>query len=480
MRLRAPIKLILIALPVCMMLVSSIIWAQDQPSSSSSSSAQSGSQNGSKPDAPPETPVRPNTDSYAVSLGTGQVISLSGDQPGTGNAGTTETPVSLAEYADGLRVKTAGNDFRNQFFYGSSVSGFYTNGFNGTSYNNVYSSSIAPYLGVLVPTKTGSYVIQYAGVIDPNTENSNGVQAYHAMTLSAQGALTRRWFWAFNGGGGYGSELARAQGSLGYSVVQGTPVVNTSAAATILPANNVSFAQAGGTLTWLESRRNHISLTAFYNYSGIEGLHTTTGDIGNHENLAGTVVGLTHTVNEKVDVRVYGDANTVLNGPTCNSFGGGVGATVRMSHSVVFDGQVGPQRNSAACGGQQNVAFSASLVKGLRTGDRIYATGGRVFTSAYRTNGFWEDNAAVGFAKGLGRMTLIGESGYLRGAALAATIASYEGYFVAPRLRFKINNNMGFSAGYRLFNETGGGLQSGNLRFALVSIDWYPAPIHFR
>lgn len=485
MKSRAPIKLTLIALTaLCMVLVASIAWGQNQPSSSSSSSsssAQSDSQSGSKPDAPPETPLRPNTDSYAVSLGTGQVISLSGDQQGTGNAGSGETPVSLAEYADGLRVKTAGNDFRNQFFYGSSVSGFYTNGFNGTNYNNVYSSSIDPYLGVLIPTKTGSYVLQYAGVIDPNTENSNGVQAYHALTFTAQGALTRRWYWAFNGGGSYGSELARAQGSLGYSVVQGTPVVNTSSAATIVPANNASFAQAGGALTWLESRRNRITFSAFYNYSGIEGLHTTTGDVGNHENLVGTVVGLTRSVNEKVDVRVYGDANSVLNGPTCNSYGGGVGTTVRMSHSVVFDGQVGPQRNSATCGGQQNIAFSASLVKGLRNGDRIYATGSRVFTTAYRTTGFWEDNAAVGFAKGfLGRATLVAEAGYLRGEALASTLASYEGYFVAPRLRIKINNSMGFSAGYRLFNETGGGLPSGNLRFALVSIDWYPAPIHFR
>jgi hypothetical protein len=477
MRSRAPKKLKLIALVgLCMMLVASIAWGQNQQPSSSSSD-----QSGSKADAPPQTPVRANTDPYAVSLGTGQVISLGGDQQGSGNAGSgSEAPVSLAEYADGLLIKTAGNDFRNQFFYGSSVSGFYANGFNGTSYNNVLSSSINPYMGMLVPTKTGSYMIQYAAVIDPNTENSNGIQAYHSMAFNAQGALTRRWYWAFHGGGSYGSELARAQGTLGYSVVQGTPIVNTSSAATIVPANKVSFGQAGGTLTWLESRRTRMSFTAFYDYSGIQGLHTTTGDIGNHENLAGTIVGLTHAVNQRLDVRVYGDANAVLNGPTCNSYGGGVGATVRMSHSVVFDGQVGPQRNSASCGGQQNIAFNASLVKALRTGDRIYASGSRVFTTAYRTNGFWEDNAGVGFAKGLGRMTLIGEAGYLRGETLASVIASYQGYFVAPRLRVKINNSMGFSAGYRLFNETGGGLASGNLRFALVSIDWYPAPLHFR
>lgn len=491
----APKKLwMLIALAVCLLLAAGLpAVAQDSQASSSSSqtgssqpgtSAQNGTpsqtaaQSGSKPEVPPETPVRPNTDSYAVSLGTGQVINMNGDQQDQGNSTSAETPVSLAEYADGLRIKTAGNDFRNQFFYGSSISGFYTNGFPGTPFTNMWSSAINPYLGVLVPTKTGSYVLQYSGIIDPNTEAPGGLQAFHAMSFNAQGALTRRWYWAVSGGGGYGSELARAQGSMGYSVVQGTPVIDAASVTTLFPANNVSFANTSGTLTWLESRRDRISFTGLYTYSGIEGLHTTASDVGNHENLIGTVVTWTRAVSNRLDVRAYGDANTVLNGPVCNSFGGGVGATVRMSHSVVFDGQVGPQRNSASCGGQQNVSFSASLAKNLKSGDRIYAAGSRVFTTAYRTNGFWEDTAVAGFAKGMGRVSLITEAGWLRGQALAATY--YQGYFVAPRLRLKINNNMGFSAGYRLFNETGGGLPSGNLRFALVSIDWYPAPIRFR
>jgi hypothetical protein len=480
---RAPIKLwTLIALASLSMIVAAApaAMAQDaQPSPTPA--AQNASQSGSKPDVPPETPVRPNTDSYTVSLGTGQVISLSGDQQGPGNATSGETPVSLAEYADGLRVKTAGNDFRNQFFYGSSVSGFYTNGFNGTNYTNVMSSSVDPYMGVLIPTKTGSYMIQYAAVLDPNTEGTGGIQAYHSMSLGAQGALTRRWYWAFSGGASYGSELARAQGSLGYSVVQGTPVVNTSQAATIFPANDVAFVNSTATLTWLESRRDRVSFSGTYSYSDIQGLHVTTGDIGSHQNLIGGTIGWTRAISGRVDVRAYGDANSLLNGPHCDSYGGGVGATVKMSHSVMFDGQVGPQRNSQSCGGQQNVSFSASLVKSLRNGDRIYASGNRVFTSAYRTNGFWEDNASVGFAKSMGRrVSVIGEAGYLRGETLAATIATYQGYFVAPRVRVKINNSMGFSAGYRMFNETGGGLASGNLRFALVSLDWYPAAIHFR
>lgn len=446
--------------------------AQNAASSSSSSS--------SKTDKPPETPVRPNADSYAVSLGTGEVINLNGDQQGAGNANSGETPVSLAEYADGLRVKRAGNDFRNQFFYGSSVFGYYSNGFSGTAYTSVISSAFAPYLGMLVPTKTGSYMIQYAAVIDPNTESSSGVQAYHSMLFNSEGALTRRWYWGFSAGGSYGSELARAQGSLGYSAVQGTPVVNTSSAATLFPANNVSFGNIRTSLTWLKSQRERIGLTTYYTYSGIAGLHTTSGDIGSHDNLMGGVLAYTRTLTPRVDVRAYGDAATVLNGPVCNTVGGGLGATVRFTRSTVLDAQGGPQRNSVSCGGQQSYNFSGSLVHSLRNGDRIYASGNRVFTTAYRTNGYWEDNATVGFAKGVRRLTLIGEAGYLRGQPLANSTSSIQGYFVAPRLRYKILESMGFSAGYRLFNETGGGLVGGNLRFAMVGIDWYPAPKHFK
>jgi hypothetical protein len=47
-------------------------------------------------------------------------------------------------------------------------------------------------------------------------------------------------------------------------------------------------------------------------------------------------------------------------------------------------------------------------------------------------------------------------------------------------VRYKIINTMGFTAGYRSFHGSGGNLVSGNLSYAVVGIEWYPAPLHFR
>jgi hypothetical protein len=38
---------------------------------------------------------------------------------------------------------------------------------------------------------------------------------------------------------------------------------------------------------------------------------------------------------------------------------------------------------------------------------------------------------------------------------------------------------MGASAGYRMFNGQGGNVASGNLSYAVVGIEWYPAPLRF-
>src|ERR1700760_4123051 len=57
----------------------------------------------------PEEPVRTNTDSYAVSLGTGQIISMSGQS-------------ADGEFVAGKLSKSKTAEFQKQFFYGLSAS----------------------------------------------------------------------------------------------------------------------------------------------------------------------------------------------------------------------------------------------------------------------------------------------------------------------------------------------------------------------
>jgi hypothetical protein len=86
----------------------------------------------------------------------------------------------------------------------------------------------------------------------------------------------------------------------------------------------------------------------------------------------------------------------------------------------------------------------------------------------------------VGFAKGYRRLIFTTDAGYLRGDTVSTLLPGYHGYFVAPRVRYKIMNTMGVSAGYRSFHGAGGNVVSGNLSYAVVGIEWYPAPLHFR
>ena len=348
--------------------------------------------------------MRANTDSYVVSLGTGQIISMSGQS-------------ADGEFVAGKLSKSKTAEFREQFFYGLSASSVYINSYAGVGHQSLFSTSVSPYLAVQVPTKTGSYVAQYTAVVNPNDTNSGDPQAFHTATLKADGAFSRRWSWELTETGSYGSENARFQAPLTFVVIQTTPVANASAAL-LLPTKNVSFAEGAARAAYQLSSRDAVGFTLTHTYTGIEGDPTSVTSTGSHSNSVGAKIDYARTVSSRVSLKAYGTSDRVLNGPACNSYGGGLGVSVKLTHAVGFDVQGGPQRNSVACGGQQSANFSGNVVGTFRNGDRIYASANRVFTSAFRVDGYWEDNATVGYAKTIKRLTLITDAGVIRGDLL--------------------------------------------------------------
>jgi hypothetical protein len=394
----------------------------------------------------------------------------------------TDQSIPSGEYVEGAQsVYLKSRDYKYQLFYGGSISSVYTNSLGGVGASqDLVSTSINPYLAVFLPTRTGRYLLQYTTVVNPNDTSSGGPQAYHSVTLSAMGAFSERWFWSVQSSGSYGSESARLQGPLSFLVVQSTPIADTSSAAVLLRAKNVAFSESSFTVGWLKSRRDKISFTAFHVYTGIASDATIPNSFGNHSNAVGGRVEYVRSVTPRLDLRTYGEADTVLNGTPCNTAGGGLGLGFKMTHSVELDVRGGPQFSSANCGSPQAANFSASLVKNFGNQDRIYASANRVFTTVARLDSRWEDNATVGFTKGYRRYSFITDAGYLRGTPIINLFPAYHGYFVAPRVRYTIMNNLGINAGYRSFHGTGGSLGSGNLSYASVGLEWYPAPVHFR
>ncbi|HZE22973.1 MAG TPA: hypothetical protein VE054_03190 [Blattabacteriaceae bacterium] len=460
-------KLTLLALCLAMLMVVPCAFAQD--------AAAAEQKDASTSDSVPQ-PWYANSDgAYSVSLGTGQLISL---YPPARNDQT----IPNGEYVEGQQsVSLKSNDYKYQMFYGVSASSVYTNSIGGVGTgSDLVSTSINPYLALFIPTQTGRYLLQYSAVVNPNDTQNGGPQAYHTATLSAMGSISPRLYWSASASGSYGSESARLQGPLSFLVVQSTPIADTTSTAVLLQAKNVSFTESTIGLGWLKSRRDKISFSISHVYTGIEGDPTTPQSVGSHANSIGEKLEYVRTLTPRIDLRSYGESDTILNGPTCNTFGGGLGIGVRMTHSVSFDVQGGPQWTTATCGSPVSANFSASIVKNFGNQDKIYASVNRQFTTIAGLDSRWEDNAAVGFAKGIRRVTLTTDAGYLRGDAITTVVPAYHGYFVAPRVRYKLMNTMGLSAGYRSFHGSGGNLVSGNLSYAVVGIEWYPAPLHFR
>ena len=425
---------------------------------------------------PPSEPWYANSQgAYTVSLGTGQLISL---YPQVRNDQT----IPNGEYVEGEQsISLKSKDYRYQVFYGVSAFSTYTNSIGGVGTgSDVVSTSVDPYLAIFLPTHTGRFLLQYSTVINPNDTQSGGPQAYHTLTFSALGSLSPRWYWMASASGSYGSESARLQGPLSFLIVQSTPIADTTSTAVLLRAKNAAFSENSIGLGWLKSRRDRIILTAFHIYTGIEGDSSTVPQsAGTHANAVGGRLEYVRAVTPRIDLRSYGQTESVLNGPTCNTYGAGVGIGVRMTHSVELDVRGGPQWTTATCGAAQSANFSASLVKNFGRQDKIYASVNRQFSTISGLGGHWEDDATVGFVKGIRRLTFTTDAGYLRGDTVTSVLPGYHGYFVAPRVRYKIANSLGASAGYRVFNGQGGNVASGNLSYAVVGLEWYPAPLHF-
>ena len=461
-------KLTLLALCAAMLMVVPSAFAQD------AATADQKDVSTSEPVA--NQPWYANTDgAYSVSLGTGQLISL---YPPARN----DQSIPNGEYVEGPQsVSLKSKDYKYQLFYGLSASSVYTNSIGnvGTG-SDLVSTSVNPYLALFVPTQTGRYLLQYSSVINPNDTQNGGPQAYHTVTLSAMGSISPRLYWTASSSGSYGSESARLQGPLSFLIVQSTPIADTTSTAVLLQAKNVAFTESSIGLGWLKSRRDKISFSISHVYTGIEGDPATPQSVGTHANSVGGKLEYIRTLTPRIDLRSYGQSDTVLNGPTCNTFGGGLGIAARMTHSVTFNVQGGPQWSTANCGSPVSANFSASIVKNFGNRDRIYASVSRRFTTIAGLDSHWEDDATVGFTKGLGRFTLTTDAGYLRGDAITTVVPAYHGYYVAPRVRYKVTNSMGLSAGYRSFHGSGGNLVSGNLSYAVVGVEWYPAPLHFR
>jgi len=410
------------------------------------------------------TSVNPSDASYSVSLADGQAIPLGADAQAAQVGVQGQAP--------------AGQAARTQLLYGGDVSAVYIENYTPSSIANATTGVISPYVGLYVPTRTGGMTLQYRGTFAPDSAFTGDFEAYHALTFNAAGAFTHRLYWGLASQAEYGSQAARFEGPLTYLLVGLTPVVNPVASGALLQGRNTAFASNLAKLGWRMTAKDRFELTGYHTFTDLSS-NPTLGLAGDRSNAVGSKLDYAHDVSARLRFHLYGDAEHVLES-NCNTYGGGAGVTARLSYSWYLDVSGGPQWTSANCGSQQRANFYGALVKTLRGQAKFYVVGWRTFNTAFQTASTWQDSVAVGILYPIRRFTLQGDAGYFKGDSLFVNTQPIQGYFVAPLVRYSLTEHTAISGGYRIFHATGGNTVPGNLQYAVVSLEWRPAPVRVR
>ncbi|HMF90956.1 MAG TPA: hypothetical protein VKL40_09945 [Candidatus Angelobacter sp.] len=404
----------------------------------------------------------PANTAYSVSLADGQAIPL--NQNATQEAGR------------GAQVP-AGQKARTQLLFGATASAVYVDDYAPASIENQTAGVFSPYLGIYVPTRTGGMTLQYLGVYTPDSVLTDEPEAFHSLAFNAAGAFTRRTYWTLSSTAGYGSEAARFEGPLTYLAIGMVPVVNPVATGALLQGRNLASLQTIGKLGWRTTQRDRFELTAYHTFTEL----TSAGPAlsGDRSNAVGGKLDYAHDVNSRVTFHLYGQDEHILES-NCNTYGGGVGVSARLSYSWYLDASAGPQWTSANCGSQQYANFYGALTKTLRGNARAYIVGWRYFSTAFQTTSHWTDAVAVGFVQPIRRFSVQADGGYFKGNPVLVANEPIQGYYVAPLVRYLLTEHTSVSAGYRIFHATGGNTVPGSLHYAAVSLEWRPAPVRLK
>jgi hypothetical protein len=405
----------------------------------------------------------PSDQPVSVSLATGQAIPL--NQGMNGQVGTdTRGQIKISP------------ELRTQFLYGATISAVYMDDYGPNSITNVTSGVISPYVGLYHPTRTGGMTLQYLATVTPDSAFGGDAQAFHSLSFNAAGAFSHRWYWGLSSSAEYGSEAARFEGPLSYGIVGLIPVVDPVASGAFFQGRDAAFVEDMAKLGFRRSQRDRFELTTYHTYTDLAATSLGGGFPADRSNAIGAKLDYGRDVTSRVTLHFYGQEEHVIES-SCNTYGGGVGVSARLSYSWYADASVGPQWTSANCGLQQNVNFYGALVKNLRGQAKFYVVGWRYFSTAFQTTSTWQDAVAAGFLQPIGRFSVQGDAGYFHGTPLVATLPAIQGYYGAPVLRYRLTEHTSVSAGYRFFHATGGNTVPGSLQYAMVSLEWHPAPI---
>ncbi len=267
---------------------------------------------------------------------------------------------------------------------------------------------------------------------------------YQGSTFQDHWQFSRRWSWNLTGNAGYGDEGARL-----FAHFQTSPFVGPDAlAVTSLEDKSLDVLSSTG-IEWQRARTQTLSLNVSNSYHSIQQA-TDTRDV------ASAQLRLVQQIDPLTTLSAYGQVHHYSDS-ACTRYGFGAGVDRRVRNSIEVDAKAGPEYGGAECGQRLGLYYSGLIRWEPTAQTNVVFTARRDLEASYLGGSSWADLFSVVFLKQARERTTLGFRGsYLRGAPDSGNGGSYEGYALAPEVRWKIRTDAELVAGYYRFQRFAG------------------------
>jgi hypothetical protein len=329
--------------------------------------------------------------------------------------------------------------------------------------------TVSAYIGIQANTARVRSLFQYQYTSTAFSADY-AKQSRHVVSIGILGNVNERWSWGLRANGSYGQDAIRFLGTQQAIAVGDVPGVGSSSAAYVADAGTIADIEGDAEVKYRLTAVDSIGLSvsnAFSHYLGVDDSNKiATANFNYGKDLSPTL-----------GVKIYAQNSSYYGTLHCESYGGGVGMTWRVSNGTAFAVSGGPQLNTSSCGSQQGFAYSVSFSTRLSLKSQIYVTSDRQATSSYLGPGLWQESSSGGYQR---QVRLHGvasvDVGYVASDTLVE-VSSYHGTFFDTAYNHTLAPGLRISSGYRAYvGDYGGTHFSRNA--ALFSLVWTPGAGH--
>src|SRR5215813_805858 len=322
--------------------------------------------------------------------------------------------------------------------------------------------------------------LQSAPVITyvPSRVATLGVNGFLEPRVDFALSLSPRLWLNLSGAVSYGDALSQVFVLLPQASANSV-VSSTSANSASHALSSAEFAASGEVgLEWQRSRRQALSLTDNKVYSTVPGESASNMPASNVNIARGQIA---EQVTPSISLVGYSQAHQIRSGVySCTIVGGGLGFKQQYGRLTTWTLEAGPEYGNSGCNTRLDLGFTGAFQRTVTQQTAISLSATRTVDTFYAPGNNWVTSVEAGVHQRISGSTSFDlTGGYLHGSRSYNRLAEYSGFFVTPRVLWRITDNSSLTAVYGHVSNTRKSGSTLDQDWVTLGLLWHPKPKNF-